>query len=1397
MTVRNYPWRRFWCPRGAEIRLDTAGYLLDPADLLGSIQNPEVVSFSSLDSHPCLVLLGEPGIGKTYEIQLIREARETEVKAAGDAWLYRHLATYTTDVALVQDVFEHETMRNWRGGTNRLFLYLDGFDECPLPRNSLVKLLGERLGTLDRDRLSLRIVSRTANWPARLEEELTRLWAPGPSVYELLGLRRNDVLTAAVAHGLDPEVTLRAIEGRGLVPLASRPITLEQLLNRFDRSGADLPGGQAELFLDACGAMCDETDPDRHPPRPDALSRDERLRLAGRLALITLTSGRAAIWTEPDRGEVPGSDVTVAALARGTEVVDGRELQVREAAVREVLGTSLFTARGASELGWAHQVYAEFLAAWYLSKRAMPAAQVASLLTHPSGEGQIVPQLREIAAWAAALMPEVFDVLIGQDPGVLLRSDVAMSGDPAKAEQLVELLLTLRSAKAAIAWGWDLHRRLRLFSHERLAQQLQLWIFDRTRDESARELAIELANANQLRELVDTFAPIARDPTEPQRVRVSAAWTIAQTGSRGGKAQLRAILDEDTPSEELRGAALSALWPGHIDATTMFASLRRPEANVFGLYQMFLSRDLVRNLAAEDLGTAVTWARDNVGHGRSYHFDQLIDEIVARAAQESRDARVLDDLAIVVEKRIEDSHRVFSGREENTDPFAAADVRRSIAERILKRAAKPRDAAVVLRMSSPALLRPPDVSWALERLAAENDDGARASWLEVLEYCFDWHDLERAAELWKAYDEDRTRFARFAPYFEAVDISSENAREMRRWHRESEGRQPSRLQPSSSERVASALERAEQDAGTWWWVIDRELQLEPTSATYDHEFESDLTALPGWKSAAEPTRQRILALAPAYLRARDPKTADWIGTNTWNFPAAAGYRALRLLAAFDRESLEGLEPEVWRRWAAAIISFPQSGAEDSAVQEQLLTRAYAHAPAELRDALGRIIDQENEAHGTAYVIHRLGNIWDAPLADHLRAKLLEPQAKPGTFADLLEVLVEHGDAAAMAYARQLVQGEPADDPERERRLVAARVLLMHPASRGWETVWPAIERDPELGREAIVAAVSRVGRRTVPRHLAEAELADLYIWLARTYPPGEDPARPGGLLTARMQIADFRDAILDYLVSLGTPASLEAVQRIRAQLSGIAGLDHYVDAARETTMQRSWQAPAPSDIIALLSEHDRRIVQSGEQLLALLEESLARLQQRLRGETPLARFLWNEWPIPGDPHHRMYQPKAEADFADFVKSHLDADLRERSLIASREVEIRRGAGGVPGERTDIYVTAIHRTTGTREYERVRAIVEVKGSWHAELRKALPAQLVDRYLRDNDCRYGLYLVGWFNCDQWDAGDGRRGVAIGRDRDVLSDELQGQATEVAERGLTVRVVVLDCAIALPPA
>ncbi len=202
MADQSFNWKRFWCPRGEEIILTGDGFLFNPESEYGPHSNPHVVAFEQIATKLCLILLGEPGIGKTTALECHRRETEAAIRRAGEVLLWRNLNAYQSDLLLVRSIFEDPSFTAWRAGSGILHLFLDSLDECLIRIDTLAALLGEELWRCPLDRLRLRIACRTAVWPMLLETQLTRLWGEdGVGVYELVPLRRRDVADAAAACG--------------------------------------------------------------------------------------------------------------------------------------------------------------------------------------------------------------------------------------------------------------------------------------------------------------------------------------------------------------------------------------------------------------------------------------------------------------------------------------------------------------------------------------------------------------------------------------------------------------------------------------------------------------------------------------------------------------------------------------------------------------------------------------------------------------------------------------------------------------------------------------------------------------------------------------------------------------------------------------------------------------------------------------------------------------------------------------------------------------------------------------------------------------------------------------------------------------------------------------------
>ena len=212
-------------------------------------------------------------------------------------------------------------------------------------------------------------------------------------------LRRTDVASAAIANEIDPEAFLEAIHEAGAMPLAIKPVTLDFLIGSYRATG-EFPTRQADLYLEGCRWLCEERNDSRVASgRTGELTSDQRLAVAARIAAVTVFSNKYAVWNGVQQAAPEKEDVLVRTLAGGTEFIGEDEFAVGEDAIREVLGTGLFSARGSEKLGWAHQTYAEFFAACYLMQRSVHVDKAMSLLVHPDdGQGKLAPQLHETAA---------------------------------------------------------------------------------------------------------------------------------------------------------------------------------------------------------------------------------------------------------------------------------------------------------------------------------------------------------------------------------------------------------------------------------------------------------------------------------------------------------------------------------------------------------------------------------------------------------------------------------------------------------------------------------------------------------------------------------------------------------------------------------------------------------------------------------------------------------------------------------------------------------------------------------------------------------------------------------------------------------------------------------------
>lgn len=384
-----YNWQRFWSQRDAYINLGDSGFLVDPtSSTFAKSYNPELVTAQDFMLEPCLVLLGEPGSGKSTELSRLYRSTQEKIDNSRDVILYYNLRNYSSDSLLVKDIFENLDFQSWSRDSTRLYLFLDSLDEGLLTIKQLANTIGANLTKCPTERLFFRIACRTFEWPSTLESILSRLWRDQLKVYEIAPLRRMDVVEAASREEIDFTHFIEEIVQNEIVPLSIKPITLKFLFNTFKRHGS-FPLTRSQLYENGCRLLCEEINDSRRVARQTGtLSGLQRLIIAGRIAAVLLITNKSAIFTGVDWGNLPLTDLSIDNLFGSDEQIDDLNFPITRAEVLETLATGLFTSRGEERFGFAHQTYAEFAAGWYLARSQLTMYQTQSLIFHPGDGGK-------------------------------------------------------------------------------------------------------------------------------------------------------------------------------------------------------------------------------------------------------------------------------------------------------------------------------------------------------------------------------------------------------------------------------------------------------------------------------------------------------------------------------------------------------------------------------------------------------------------------------------------------------------------------------------------------------------------------------------------------------------------------------------------------------------------------------------------------------------------------------------------------------------------------------------------------------------------------------------------------------------------------------------------------
>ena len=365
-----------------------------------------------LSFHEPVVILGDPGLGKTVLTQWLGEQPGMKFVRAGTF-------VRTADPS------------NLVPRTERIVV--DGLDEiASAAQGGAVDAVLKQLSAAGNPAFVLSC--RAADWLGAADRvKIEDDYGAAPVLLHLRPFTEDDAraFLSEEFPAIDSAEVLEHLVRCGIESLYENPLTL-RMLGEVAQDDGPLPETRAHLFGRACRVMLQEPNPRHHRDSHARRSEEELLMGAGALCAAQLLCGRIGIFDGPNmetpEGYLNAGDI--AALRFG-------------GAANDALRVRLFQSEGENRFTHVHRVIAEYLGARWLA-RSFEAGVSEKRIFALFRQGEGVPtSLRGLHAWLAHFNETLARRCIEADPYAVLRYGDAETLSLDQARSLLSALKKL------------------------------------------------------------------------------------------------------------------------------------------------------------------------------------------------------------------------------------------------------------------------------------------------------------------------------------------------------------------------------------------------------------------------------------------------------------------------------------------------------------------------------------------------------------------------------------------------------------------------------------------------------------------------------------------------------------------------------------------------------------------------------------------------------------------------------------------------------------------------------------------------------------------------------------------------------------------------------------------
>lgn len=1265
---------------------------------------------SDIRDLPFVVLLGEPGIGKSTVF---------EVEAGHEGVPVIKVRALMTGTCPEVDAT----------------LFLDALDEYRSDGQRADKAYN-LARTMTEARVSRwRLSCRSEDWRKDADIEPIKQTTGGAPIVvaQLLPLDHDEAASVLATLGEpDPAAFLAKAAALGATGFIESPLSLT-LLRKAVADGDQWPSTRFELFSSAVGRLAYERN-DEHKWRPDRTSPEDIIAVAGEACLVQLISGARALWRSND--EPPSGEDARAFLPAHTLQLDARRL-------KDMLDTALFRGEGEA-FEPIHRTVAEFLAGQALARAvvgsvgraALPLSRAMALIT---GQDSSPPtELRGLYAWFAAHLVTFGDVsgavsLIENDAVTVLAYGDAAVFDTVARRAILQNLDREDPYFRASEFGVTAVGGL---AGEDLASDFEA-VLRNPPDGTHRLLTVfdVLTSGRPVATLRPLLRSLALDPTRPgwQRWRAADAWL---NGADDVTSSRRALF-ENLAAEPVSGARealrtrLAAALPSEAlsvdEIKSVIADVQRIQDDRTGVSLYSLLRRLEAEPRPELFDVPIdTWLPKEAQRRYTSEVDNLLNHVLA-ASIRTTDALTAERLwRWTINVRDDVWSNLGTETAEAVAAWLDTKAGRDVALFAAILASDETDTGpwfvgntytfTTRRSPSAAIIR--DV---LDRAAAAPAKADAARLLEIAVHMVRRVDFDESA-YWDTYERvaGRPNSKRLLKTLTYTKI------EPWRWEQNKRKlkvrREEAKQKAANIKALAPVLDdiRIGLRPGPLDWAAelyfrppdpDDESHLGVDRVSYFYGEATAAAILEGWEYLA---------------------TIDFVGVDAAKLGAAVAegrryYVEYAAIAGLDRLIDGGRLPDLPTMPIALAIAVLKSGfiAEDNDLRTRLERWAIDRLNVDPQIGASQLVDFWSAALNAGAT--QLDTIW----------QLTEDEAVGGAVALAIDAMLRTRPAMAPGPLRSFLCAAAKQLDLARIQALAEATLARSDVAEAQRTIWGfvAFALDPLKHGESFEAEHNNeeglgLFSEQLSGGLIEAfggidggtrinrEAVTIRL-LGRVCPPDDDPP-------ANKESDAVRRAI-GWLTS--NPERDAGI--VLAQLSQHLELERWRSALRHACAQqarlrrdREFTHPAATTVRAALAGGPPI---NAADLRAIVMEELARLRRSLRtADTTPWKHYWNR-----DSYGKPTEPLVENECRDLLLERL-RDRLASYHIAAAQPEARRAHG----TRADMLVlTGIGRNLP----------VEAKRHFHRDIWSAAATQL-QRYTADEGADgFGIYLVFWFGND----------------------------------------------------